>query len=124
MRRLWPVALLLLLTACGGGSVVPAAVTTPVSQLRIGMMEYRFQLSASRLRPGPVTVVATNVGSSDHDVAFTQDGRRIGGSKVLAPGARQTFTIQVAPSATVHLECTLPGHDEAGMHATIAVADR
>lgn len=126
MRRLVTVALLLAgvagLAGCGGGSVVPAASTAPVDQLRIGLMEYRFQLSASTLRPGTVTVVATNVGSSEHDVAFSQNGHEIGRSAVLAPGQRQTFTVRVAPSAPVHLECTLPGHDEAGMHATVHVA--
>jgi plastocyanin len=124
MRRLLAGLLLVLLTGCAGGSVVPAASTAPVSQLRIGLMEYRFQLSAATLRPGPVTVVVTNVGSAEHDVALAQGGKEIGRSAVLAPGQKQTFQVQVAPSDPVHLECTLPGHDAAGMHASLAVSRR
>lgn len=116
--------LTVLLAGCGGGSVVPAASTAPVSELRVGLMEYRFQLSAATLRPGPVTVVVTDVGSAEHDVALSQNGKHVGGSAVLAPGQEQTFQVQVAPSASVHLECTLPGHDAAGMHASLAVSRR
>jgi hypothetical protein len=122
MRRLLAGLLLVLLTGCAGGSVVPAASTAPVSQLRIGLMEYRFQLSAAALRPGAVTVVATDVGSAEHDVVLSQNGKEIGRSAVLSPGQQQTFSVQVAPSGPVQLECSLPGHDPAGMHASLAVS--
>jgi uncharacterized cupredoxin-like copper-binding protein len=41
---------------------------------------------------------------------------------VLDPGQQQTFTVRVRPGRPVHLECTLAGHEAAGMHATVAVA--
>jgi uncharacterized cupredoxin-like copper-binding protein len=86
------------------------------------MIDYRFQLSAATLRPGVVTVVATDAGSSQHDVVLSQGGRTIGRSRVLDPGEQQTLSVRVAPGRPVHLECTLPGHDLAGMHATVRVA--
>jgi hypothetical protein len=113
---------LFLLAGCGGGSDVPPPPGPPASQLRIGLIEYRFQLSAATLQPGEVTVIATDAGSSQHDVVLSQGGTVIGRSRVLNPGERQTFRIQVAAGRPVHLECTLPGHDVAGMHATVAVA--
>jgi len=114
--------LLLLLAGCGGGSDVRPAAGPPASDLRIGMMEYRFQLSAGTLRPGEVSVTATDVGSAQHDVVLRQGGRVVGRSRVLQPGQQQTFRVHVAPGTPVHLECTLPGHDLAGMHATVSVA--
>ena len=122
MRRAALLALPLLLAGCGGGSVVAPPSGPPASVLRIGMIEYRFQLSAATLEPGVVTVVATDAGSSQHEVVFSQRGREIGRSRVLNPGEQQRFTVRVAPGAPVHLECGLPGHDEAGMHATVGVA--
>lgn len=122
MRRLLAGSLLLLLAGCGGGSVVAPKAGPPAAELRVGLIEYRLQLSAGTLRPGKVTVVATDAGSSQHDVVLSQGGKVLGGSRVLNPGQQQTFTVDVAPGQPVHLECTLPGHDAAGMHATVQVA--
>jgi plastocyanin len=122
VRRGGLLALPLLLAGCGGGSVVTPPSGPPTSELRVGMVDYRFQLSAATLAPGEVTVVATDAGSSQHDVVLTQGGTVIGRSKVLDPGKQQTFTVRVAPGAPVHLECSLPGHDAAGMHAGVRVA--
>jgi plastocyanin len=128
MRRAAVVALLLvpgfLVSGCGGGSVVAPPSAPPASDLRVGLLDYRFQLSADTLRPGSVTVVATNAGSTAHDVVFRERGTELGGSAVLAPGQQQTFAIRVAPGGPVELECTLPGHAAAGMHATVRVAAR
>jgi plastocyanin len=129
MRRAAVVALLtlvpeFLVPGCGGGSVVAPPAAPPASELRVGLLDYRFQLSAATLRPGPVTVVATNAGSTAHDVVFSERGTELGGSAVLAPGQQQTFAIRVAPGGPVELECTLPGHAAAGMHATVRVAAR
>lgn len=122
MRRAAVLLLLLGLAGCGGGSVVAPPPGPPATELRIGMIDYRFQLSAATLEPGTVTVVATNAGSSEHDVVLTEGGRELGRSDVLAPGGTQTFRVQVTAGGRVHLECSLPGHDAAGMHADVAVA--
>lgn len=112
----------LLLAGCGGGSVVAPPSGPPASVLRIGMVDYGFQLSTATLAPGEVTVVTTDAGSSQHDVVLSQRGRTIGRSRVLDPGDEQRFAVRVAAGVPVHLECTLPGHDAAGMHATVRVA--
>jgi plastocyanin len=110
------------LAGCAGGSVVAPPAGPPATELRIGLLDYRFQLSAATLAPGSVTVVATNAGGTAHDAVFAQGGHTLGGSRVLAPGESQTFSITVAAGSPVHVECTLPGHDAAGMHATLSVA--
>jgi uncharacterized cupredoxin-like copper-binding protein len=122
VRRLLVAALLLLLAGCGGGSDVPPPAGPPAGRLRVGMIEYRFQLSAATLRAGEVTVVATDAGSSQHDVVLSQGGKVVGRSRVLEPGEQQTFRVRVVAGRPVHLECTLPGHDIAGMHATVQVS--
>jgi plastocyanin len=102
--------------------VVAPAAGPPATRLRIGLLDYRFQLSAGTLAPGTVTVVATNAGGTAHDAVFAQGAHHLGGSRVLAPGDSQTFTIEVAAGSPVQVECTLPGHDAAGMHASLRVA--
>lgn len=122
MRRLAVGALLVVLAACGGQSAAPVAPGPPVSELRVGLLDFEFQLSATTLHTGEVSVIVTNAGSTAHDVALAQDGREIGRSDVLSPGAGQTFDIEVAAGGPVRLECTVPGHAQAGMRASVAVA--
>ncbi len=116
----------LLAVALAGCSAGPAAVAPPdgppVSQLRIGLSEYRLQLSAGTLAPGQVEVTVTNAGSAAHDVRLRQDGRVLGATAVLSPGAREVLRLQVSAGRPIALDCTVPGHTEAGMTASLAVA--
>lgn len=125
MRRIALLAVLAAAVTAGCGTGTPAAPVPagpPVSELRIGLQEYRFQLSAGTLRPGAVEVVVTNAGSTGHDVRFLQGERQLAATEVLPPGGRQTVRLDVAAGVPVLLDCTLGGHAEAGMTARLAVA--
>lgn len=122
--RRWPTVPLLLvaLTGCGGNAPAPVPAGPPTDDLRLGLQDYRLQLSAAALLPGTVTVTATNTGSDRHDVTFTQDGAVIGRTEVLPPGGRETVQMQVDPGSEIQLECTVAGHAAAGMTASMSVA--
>ena len=115
----------LVLSGCGSGAETSAPVPTgpPVTELRIGLLEYRLALSADALKPGTVTATVTNAGSTGHDVRLRQGDTVLGATEVLSPGGKQTLRVDVAPGVPVKLDCTVGGHAEAGMHATLAVAD-
>lgn len=123
MNRLLVAALLLTGTA-GCGSASPEAAAPqgpPVRDLRIGLSEYRLQLSAGAVLPGPVTVTATNAGSTGHDVQLVQGDAVLGSTAVLAPGAREVLQVEVAAGTPISLRCTVTGHAEAGMTGSLAV---
>lgn len=115
-----------LLAGCGGssggGQALPVPTTGPSAALRIGLAEYRLQLSTSTLLPGQVSVQVTNTGSTQHDVSFSQGGVVLGASERLPPGKAQTLSVTVATGSPVELRCTIGGHAEAGMTASLAVA--
>ena len=123
MRATLLLVVALLLTACGSGAESSAPVPSgpPVSELRIGLLEYRLALSAGALRAGPVTVTITNAGSTGHDVRLRQGEKLLGATEVLSPGKKQVLRFDVAPDVPVKLDCTVGGHAEAGMHTMIAV---
>lgn len=114
---------LLVLTGCGSGarSAAPVPSGPPTSDLRVGLLEYRLALSAGALRPGTVIVTATNAGSSGHDLRLRQGDRVLGNTQVLSPGGSAVLRVDVQPGEPVQLDCTVAGHVEAGMHATLAV---
>jgi hypothetical protein len=119
-----PLAAVFVLAACGSGthSSAPVPSGPPANDLRVGLLEYRLALSAGTLVPGPVTVTATNAGSTGHDLRLRQGDSVLGATAVLSPGAREVLRVDVEPGEPVRLDCTLGGHAEAGMHATLAVA--
>jgi hypothetical protein len=118
------VAAVVLLAACGSGahSSAPVPSGPPTDELRVGLLEYRLALSAGSLVPGPVTITATNAGSAGHDVRVRQGDSVLGATSVLSPGGREMIRVDVQPGEPVRLDCTVGGHAEAGMHATLAVA--
>ena len=124
MRAVLALVGALALAGCGSSAESSAPVPSgpPVSELRIGLLEYRLALSAGTLQPGPVTVTITNAGSTGHDVRLRQGDEVLGASEVLSPGGKQVLELDVAPGKPVALDCTVGGHAEAGMHATLAVA--
>ena len=113
-----------LLTGCSAGtSAAPAPSGPPVSDLRVGLLEYEFALSAGAVRPGPVTVTVTNAGSTGHDVRFYQAEDEIGIVRELSPGEREQLRLEVRAGDPLRLDCTVRGHLAAGMTVRLAVAD-
>jgi hypothetical protein len=117
-------ALVLVLSGCASGArtTAPAPSGPPVSELRVGLLEYRLALSAGTVRPGSVTAVVTNAGATAHDVRFRQGDRVLGATEVLSPGGQQVLRVEVGPGVPVELDCTVAGHVEAGMHSTLSVS--
>lgn len=117
-------ALALMVGGCGSGaqSSAPAPTGPPASEVRVGLLEYRLALSASALTAGTVTLMVTNAGSSAHDLRLRQGSDVLGATALLSPGGRETLRVRVSPGRPVRMDCTVPGHAEAGMKAEVAVA--
>lgn len=111
----------LALTACGGPGPAPIPSGPPGSGLKVGLEEFRLQLSAGAVLPGPVTITVTNAGSVGHDLRVRQGDRELGRTELLQPGGRQVLTVQVSPGVTMRLDCTVAGHATQGMRAQLGV---
>jgi plastocyanin len=121
MRR----ALLVFAVACAGPlglfhGNAHAAVAYP-TRLQVTGREFGLVLSRLRLPAGPSIVQFVNRGEDDHDVKF----RRVGGTytyrvPVTRPGAYTNVRARFY-RGTYRFWCSLPGHREAGMTATLTV---
>jgi plastocyanin len=80
--------------------------------------EYTMGSSYHTLKAGVVTFNAANYGMDDHNLTVED----VAGAHVDVPADRETYPLNVtlAPGS-YRLFCSLPGHDEAGMHTTITV---
>lgn len=100
------------------GNNAPAAASA-----RVGLTEWSIITSTRRLSPGPVVITVTNTGSTAHDL-LVRGGKVRAHTRELRPGKRQTLRLDAPPGQALHLSCTLPGHHQAGMHATVTVAGK
>lgn len=112
--------------AAGAGAVgapspaasgVPAAPGQTVGSLAIEAFDLGFKPSSITVdKPGLYEVRFTNTGSIFHDVTFA-DGTKIGAN------GGQTATGQVnIPAGGTTFICSVPGHADAGMKASVTVA--
>lgn len=121
-RRVGALLAAVLVAGCSAGTAAaPVPSGPPVSDLRVGLLEYEFALSAGSVRPGPVTVAVTNAGSTGHDVRFYQGEDEIGIVRELAPGEREQVRLDVRSGDPLRLDCTVRGHLQAGMTVRLAV---
>jgi plastocyanin len=110
----------------------PAGPTTPATpppppatlgHLQIVAREYTFTASRLTLAPGRTAIELNNQGEDPHDLRV---------ERVDDPSVRFDFDLTKASNRTTRkldlttgewkLYCTVPGHDELGMHARVTVA--
>ncbi len=125
----------LVLAACGGGGGTaeeqPAAPTEPAATAEAAGGGTTLQLSADAENKlafnvaeltapaGKVTLVMANPSALQHNVAIKGNGVDVKG-EVVSTGGTSTVTAALAPG-TYTVYCSVPGHEQGGMVATLAV---
>jgi len=98
-----------------------AVAGTGPARLQVGADEFRYTLSRGRLRAGEAIVQLVNYGEDDHNLRLRRDGgtrtRRI---PRTAPDEMNELRT-VLRAGKWRLWCSLPGHEAAGMTATLRV---
>lgn len=109
------VAVLLGGCASGTGDESTTAEGAPSDDVRVGLIDYSFQRSSAQLLATSVTLTVTNAGSTEHDLQVLDGEEVLGATRVLAPGEKQTLTVDLSGLEHVTFLCTVPGHEEMGM---------
>lgn len=91
------------------------------ARVQVGADEFRYTLSRQSIKAGPAIVQLVNYGEDEHDLRL----RRIGGTRTyrlgkVRPGALAELETRFRPGRFT-LWCSLGGHRERGMSATLVV---
>ena len=103
--------------------MIPAAPPLPPPPARVQVVAHEFDLSLSRrsLRQGRAIVELVNFGEDGHDLRLQRDGgRKVWGTREVEPGGVAQIE-GTLPAGRYRLWCSLPGHRERGMAATLVV---
>jgi plastocyanin len=101
----------------------PAPEPEPeANRLAVKSLEYYFVLSRPQVKAGEVTVELNNQGEDPHNLNIERQGEE-GEPLQIAETASLQRTIASfdLPPGTYRLWCSLPEHEEKGMHTTLVV---
>ncbi len=109
-------------------SPIPASQPEPeeeeASPNRLGVksVEYSFTLSRPEVEPGALTVELNNQGQDAHNLHVQlADGEGPVSEVAETQSGQHTVAHLDLPPGTYRLWCSLPTHEELGMHATLVV---
>ncbi len=122
----WVVGMLLMVavlaTACGPGGGGQPGGGQPGGGgagggVSVDEKEWQITLGAKEVSAGTVKFTVKNDGSVEHNFVIKEANVRLDG---IQPGTSKEFTANLKPG-TYTVLCDIPGHEEAGMKATLTV---
>jgi plastocyanin len=98
------------------------AAPTALTRLQTTAREWSLTLSRPTIAAGALSLQLVNVGEDAHDlhVRPAAGGADLLSASTTASGTTTTISGSL-PAGTYTLYCSLPGHEAAGMHATLTV---
>ena len=117
-----PLAALAALAACAAAVTLFEARAEAGSPTYVQVVEKEWTLQLSRLRvpAGTSIVQAINFGMDNHDLVLQRKGSKPIVFKQMAPNGRVTKTLKL-PAGRYAIWCSIPGHRERGMVASLRV---
>ncbi|MET0811207.1 MAG: hypothetical protein ABWY65_08855 [Thermoleophilaceae bacterium] len=121
MRR----ALALLVVIAAAPAAVAAAPHRKPTAVGVGEREWRVALYRSEVPVGRVRFNVRNFGEDGHDLAVrNRAGKVLGRLAELRPDATGSLTVRLRRAGRYTVFCTLEGHEQLGMRATLKVRRR
>ncbi|MBI4295983.1 MAG: cupredoxin domain-containing protein [Chloroflexi bacterium] len=121
------VALLVALSACGGGSSVGSAdkgqsgaAAGPVQEIKVAMGDFYYNPGDVTVKSGKVRFVLTNVGATAHRFSIKTGGTVTATSKNVGAGREGILEVDLQ-AGTYKLGCTLGDHEARGSVGTLTV---
>jgi uncharacterized cupredoxin-like copper-binding protein len=109
-------------TAAPPGPPTPTPSATPAAANVVVLRDFSIEPRMIKAKAGPARFQVTNRGAVDHDFQIPAIEEHHGHEQhMLNPGQSKTFAYDLKPG-TYDVVCTIPGHREAGMAATLVVA--
>jgi FtsP/CotA-like multicopper oxidase with cupredoxin domain/uncharacterized cupredoxin-like copper-binding protein len=118
--------LVLVTAACGNGSTAGAGgeqAAAASTTLAVGLSDFKITPAEFSAPTGaPITFTVTNDGQTPHTLAV-KAGDQTYETPQIAAGETGTLEVPALAAGTYDMLCTIPGHADLGMTATLTVAE-
>ena len=103
----------------GPAAAQPARATSVIhlSALPSGL---RFNTSTLHATAGRIKIVFANKSTLNHNVRIEKGENELGGTRTIGKGTASA--IVTLKKGTYNFYCSVPGHEDAGMHGTLIVS--
>jgi hypothetical protein len=98
----------------------PAPPGTYPTRTGVDLGEWFVRSSYRTLAAGTVSFNVSNQGEDDHNFVVRSSARELGRLPLMHPGDSETLSVDL-PLGSYTIFCSLTGHEETGMRATISV---
>ena len=109
-----------LTTAIVAAGTAGAATTTSVVKLTALASGLKYNTKVLHAHPGKIKIVFTNQSPLQHNVRIESGETELGGTKKITKG--QTVAYVTLKKGTYNFYCSVPGHEDAGMHGKLIVS--
>ena len=111
-------AVRLLAVVALGMALVACAARPPFTVVKVTLSDFKYSSKVIEIPAGQkVGFEMTNVGTTEHDVMIHMGGFHY----LIQPGATVRRNVGPLPAGEYQVQCTIPGHKELGMSATLVV---
>lgn len=109
-----------LTTAVVAAGTAGAATTTNTVKVTAVASGLKYNTKVLRAHPGRIKIVFTNQSTLHHNVRIESGETELGGTKKITKG--QTVAYVTLKKGTYNFYCSVPGHEDAGMHGRLIVS--
>lgn len=95
--------------------------TTTILHLSAPVSGLRYTQKTLRAHPGRIKIVFVNNSTLKHNVNVELGEKEFGKSATIAKGTT-TVTVTLTKKGKYNYYCSVPGHEDAGMHGTLIVS--
>jgi uncharacterized cupredoxin-like copper-binding protein len=106
-----------IMVAGPAGAGTTATSVVKVSALASGL---KYNTTVLHAHPGKIKLVFTNQSMLQHNVRIESGEHELGGTKKITKG--QTTAYVTLKKGTYNFYCSVPGHEDAGMHGKLIVS--
>ncbi len=103
--------------SAGGGGSTGGPAPAGDNAFNAEEKEYAIALDKTQIKAGSITFNVKNVGTLPHDLSVKELNKT---TALIDAGKTATLTVDLQPG-TYTVICTVPGHEQLGMHVTITV---
>ena len=108
------------LESCSGSAAAATETASEAQTIEVELDEFTILPASVGAQPGAdLTVAVQNVGGAQHDLVL-EDGP---GTELIDPGTGGTLHLGALDAGEYTLLCSVPGHRDLGMSATLTVSE-